>query len=120
MSQPPQVHSYPHHQAILNEEMEEESHSQHVSDSQHSLMQGQNYVVAQLPVTPAETHSTVFPRSVSMPLPNVGMRNPLAEDSNLSPAAVNQHQLITSPTNSNSNEVRSSTVAKIEHIKNWR
>nr|CAG4634969.1 EOG090X0AQE [Alona affinis] len=90
------------------------------SSSHHSsLMQGQqnSYVVAQLPVTPAESHqqsSGMFPRSVSMPLPsghNTGAAHQPSED----PSGSSGSQLL----GSNSSEVKSATVAKIQDIKNW-
>lgn len=89
-------------------------------DCHTSLLENQNSYssgVAQLPVMVAETHQapSMFPRSISMPLPNnnnVGT-NQTSPDS----LSTGGEQLL-SGLNSNS-EVRSTTVAKIEHLKNW-
>lgn len=91
-------------------------------DCHTSLLENQNSVfsaVAQLPVIVAETHQapTLFPRSVSMPLPNnnnVGTNQILSSEP-VSPIGAEHHL---TGLNSNS-EIRSATVAKIEHIRNW-
>lgn len=111
---------YPQQPAVMHGEVNPESPIHHPSDSQHSLIRSQNssYAVAQLPVTPAETHSSVFPRSQSMPLSNDGGQIQSTNDSSL-PSAVNQ-KLLSGPISSNSEGRSSVTVAKIEHLKNWR
>ena len=83
-----------------------------------SVMQGQNsYMVAQLPVTPAESHqqSGMFPRSVSMPLPSSNCAAVQSGDDPSTPGGSKQQPLL----GSNGNEVKSATVAKIQDIKNW-
>lgn len=75
------------------------------------------YAVAQLPVAVAETHQqqNMFSRSISMPLPenkNASLHDSAAENLGALPTRGIQH--------SDSNgEIRSTTIAKIEHIKNW-
>lgn len=109
---------YPHamaqQPAVLHGEMQSET-SAHQPDSQSSLMQDQNsHVVAQLPVTPAETHPSMFPRSMSMPLPTNTIQNQDMAD----PTSHNSTGMHPFPAGSNS-EIRSTTAAKIEYFKNW-
>lgn len=110
---------YPQQPAVMHGEVHPESPIHHPSDSQHSVIRSQNssYTVAQLPVTPAETHSSVFPRSQSMPLSNDGAQIQSTNDSSL-PSAVNQ-KLLSGSVTKNSEGHSSVTVAKIEHLKNW-
>lgn len=113
MAQPGVLHG--DHQSLQESQLQK-------PDCHTSLLENQNSsfsAVAQLPVVVAETHQapTLFPRSVSMPLPNnnnVGAVQTSMSDS-LSTAGAEQHL---TGLNSNS-EMRSATVAKIEHIKNW-
>lgn len=75
------------------------------------------YAVAQLPVAVAETHQqqNMFSRSISMPLPenkNASLHDSAAENLGALPTRGIQHS-------DSSGEIRSTTIAKIEHIKNW-
>nr|CAG4643401.1 EOG090X0AQE [Ilyocryptus agilis] len=97
--------------AVLHGGSEPES-PVHQPDSRTSLMQSQNScgLVAQLPVAAVETYSTsqqVFPRSVSMPLPN---------NSTDATQNIQTSDSLTSGTNS---DAKSAAIAKMEHLKNW-
>ncbi|KAI9558639.1 hypothetical protein GHT06_015427 [Daphnia sinensis] len=90
-------------------------------DCHTSLLENQeSYTgVAQLPVMVAETHQapSIFSRSISMPLPqnnNVGTIQSSPES-----LLARGEQSLPGLNINNSSEVRSATVAKIEHLKNW-
>lgn len=98
---------YPHQSAVLQGDAQPESPINKSDGSDNQLgYRG----VAQIPVM-TETHQPAFPRSVSMPLP-VNNNNGRAE-----PHSPSSQQLL--PSLTSQNEMRSSTVAKIEHLKNW-
>lgn len=106
--------------AVLHGESQSPENQIPKSDCHTSLLENQNSFggVAQLPVMVAETHQapSIFPRSISMPLPN---NNNMATNqvNSQESVSVGGEQLLAG-LNSNS-EVRSATVAKIEHFKNW-
>lgn len=114
------MYSVPQQPAVLQgEELQTLESPVHITENNHSMMEshGSYTTVAQLPVVVAETHQApgIFPRSTSMPLPNSS-----AGETQLSYSASNimANQQLLGGLNSNS-EVKSATVTKIEHLKNW-
>ena len=101
------------HQSLESQSQKADCHTSLLENQTHSIG-----TVAQLPVMVAETHQVpnIFPRSVSMPLPNNNnnANNVASQSDSLSTGG---DQLLTG-LNSN-NEFKSATVAKIEHIRNW-
>lgn len=106
---------YPHQSAVLHGDAHPESP---INKNDGSIQENQTSYsgVAQIPVM-TETHqpsqASFFPRSLSMPLP----ANNNNQTSNTEPNSPASQQLL--PSLTSQNEIRSSTVAKIEHLKNW-
>lgn len=112
----------PQQATVFNGESSQSVESQFQKPDCHSsLLENQeSYTgVAQLPVMVAETHQapSIFSRSVSMPLPQ-NNKVGATQTSSESLLARGEQSLPGLNTN-NSSEVRSATVAKIEHLKNW-
>lgn len=107
---------YPHQSAVLHGDVQPESPISK-NDSHGGISDQTQYSgVAQLPVM-TEMHQPpqtgFFPRSVSMPLP----ANNNNGTSNLESSSPSSQQLL--PSLASQNEIKSTTIAKIEHLKNW-
>nr|CAH0099970.1 unnamed protein product [Daphnia galeata] len=109
----------PQQAAVLNGDSQSPENQLQKPDCHTSLLENQNSYtgVAQLPVMVAETHQalSIFPRSISMPLPN----NNNVGSNQMSSDALSAGGELPGLNSNSSSEVRSATVAKIEHLKNW-